>query len=188
MAYNACLARHGPKANGVGASRRAAARPRRTDRVRYGQSATPRAASAEHALLRPQAPSASMGACTWSFTSGERRLKPASAAPEPAEKRRRRAHRPRAVGDQRGGRASRPAPEARQRGIGNPGSSSFAPGNRDPLLKRSGDTDPQVLHIRSRGALAVIAVTLRVHTPRSRERAAAYWWRRLPIYVGPMRS
>ena len=66
MAYNACLARHGPKANGVGtfpgssdqpAARKAAARFRAG---RQGPSSAGRASSAP------------MGACTWSFAFSER--------------------------------------------------------------------------------------------------------------------
>ena len=109
MAYNLCLARHGPKANGVGqlhgGPQPGSASP---DRVRHGQAA--RAARRPRGSIARKAPSASMAVCTWSFASGERRLKVASAAPEPAEIAQAPRSSPRAVGDQRGGRASHPAP------------------------------------------------------------------------------
>ena len=54
--------------------------------------------------------SASMAACIWSFKSAERRLRIASTAPEPAEDSAGAALFPRAVGDQREGRASHQAP------------------------------------------------------------------------------
>ena len=72
MAYNACLAQHGPKANGVGQLHGGvpAIRPRRAEPglVRAQRMAARRPTR----FYSPQAPSASMAACIWSFTSGER--------------------------------------------------------------------------------------------------------------------
>ena len=104
MAYNLCLARHGPKANNVGT---------------HSRQSQPGPVSARAGLMAARRPrgsmackahTACMGVCTWSFPSSERRLRVASAAPEPAEIAQAPRSSPRAVGDQRGGRASRPAP------------------------------------------------------------------------------
>ena len=108
MAYNLCLAQHGPRANGVG-KLHGGPQPGHAaqGRVWYGQA---------HGARRPRASpargarSASVAACIWSFKSAERRLRIASAAPEPAEDSAGAALFPRAVGDQREGRASHQAP------------------------------------------------------------------------------
>ena len=98
MAYNACLARHGPKANGVGTLSRQFRSAAAGETGRQDPSSAGRASSAL------------MGACTWSFASSERRLKLASAAPEPAEIAQAPRSSPRAVGEQREDRASHQAP------------------------------------------------------------------------------
>ena len=101
MAYNACLARHGPKAGDVGAH---SAPAPRGDARRLPDSAAGRT------------PNALMGACTWSSTSAEQRFKPVSAAPGRCGKRRRRALCP-ARWESSAGPAFAVRPWARRRGI-----------------------------------------------------------------------
>ncbi len=118
MAYNACLAQHGPKANGVGQLHgrlqpgNAAPNRIRTDTAAPRKSGFIRTqdAAAERASTIRKAPSASMDVYIWSFGSIERGLQLASATPEPAEIAQAPRSLPRAVGDQRGDRASRQAP------------------------------------------------------------------------------
>ena len=79
MAYNLCLARHGPKANGVG-QLPAAHNPAVLRQIGFGTDT----AAQRRARASPQrrargsttrkAPSASMVACTWSFVSIRRWL------------------------------------------------------------------------------------------------------------------
>ena len=116
MAYNACLAQHGPKANGVGQLHGGACNPATPRRIAFGTgTAAPRAQRTRFTIRK--APSASMDVYIWSFGSIERGLlvgeRGARARGNSAGA---------ALFAPRCGRSARgprfaPGPEARQRGI-----------------------------------------------------------------------
>ena len=161
MAYNACLAQHGPKANGVG---RIQARPSRNAPHGVGPM-KPSRVPKRPVSAAGRMPSASMGASTWNLTSGERCLKPASAAPGPAEKRRRRAQRPARWEISAGAPRLRPAPERDDAEWQFLGRTPFlaCPGNDAARPDRSArlSGDPHRSSAPARTRLAVIPVTLR---------------------------
>ena len=110
MAYNACLAQHGPKAN-IGPSH-AAPQP--------GRGAQPPRARSLPLAGAPAPPRARTDACTWSFRFGKRRLEGNERGARTRGNRQAPRSAPRAVGDQRrGGPRFTPSPRARLRGIGN---------------------------------------------------------------------
>jgi hypothetical protein len=147
MAYNQCLAQHGPKANGVG---KLHGGPQSGHAVRIGVGTgrlaagrRPRACTLLRAFSVPRA------VCIWSFASNERGQKLTSATPEPAEIAQAPRSSPRAVGDQHEVRTSRQAPRRNGAGSGSRWGSLL--GDPTLLIRAAEHSTRCFLFIRLRG-------------------------------------